>query len=43
MPSLKDITKCITKNTKAIIVVHYQGYSVDYLDKLKKFVNKKYF
>ena len=34
MPSLKDITNCITKNTKAI-VVHYQGYSVDYLDKLK--------
>lgn len=41
MPSLKDIQKCITKNTKAIVVVHYQGYSVEYLDKLKKICNQK--
>lgn len=40
MPSLKDITKCINKNTKAIVIVHYQGYSVDYLDKLKKICKK---
>ena len=36
MPSLEDITNCITKNTKAIVIIHYQGYSVSYLDKLKK-------
>ena len=36
MPSLKNITSCITKRTKAIVIVHYQGYSVDYIEKLKK-------
>ena len=36
MPSLNDITRCITKKTKAIVIIHYQGYSVDYLDKLQK-------
>ena len=41
MPSLKDITNCITKNTKAIVIIHYQGYSVDYLDKLKKICKMK--
>ena len=41
MPSLKDITKCITKKTRAIVIVHYQGYSVDYLDKLKNICKKK--
>ena len=40
MPSLKDITKCINKKTKAIVIVHYQGYSVDYLDKLKNICKK---
>ena len=43
MPSLEDIKRCITKKTKVIIIVHYQGYSVDYLDELKKFVKKKKF
>ena len=41
MPTLKDITKCITKKTRAIVIVHYQGYSVDYLDKLKNICKKK--
>jgi len=40
MPSLKDITNCINKKTKAIVIVHYQGYSVDYLDKLKNICKK---
>ena len=43
MPSLKDITKCITKKTRAIVIVHYQGYSVDYLDKLKNICKKRKF
>ena len=40
MPSLEDIKKCITKKTKVIIIVHYQGYSVDYLDELQKICKK---
>lgn len=43
MPSLNNILNCITNKTKAIIIVHYQGYSVDYLDKLKKICKKKKF
>ncbi len=41
MPSFKDIKKCISKKTKAIILVHYQGYSINYLHELKKFCKKK--
>ena len=41
MPSFDDIKKCVTKKTKVIIIVHYQGYSVNYLDKLKSFCKKK--
>lgn len=41
MPSLKDILVCVTKKTKAIVIIHYQGYSVDYLDKLQKICKKK--
>ena len=41
MPSLNDITKCITNKTKAIVIIHYQGYSVDYLDELQKICKKK--
>ena len=41
MPSFLDIKKCVTKKTKAIVIVHYQGYSIDYLDKLVKFCKKK--
>ena len=41
MPSLKNITDSITKKTKVIIIVHYQGYSVDYMDQLKKICTKK--
>ena len=41
MPSLKNITDCITKKTKVILIVHYQGYSVDYIDQLKKICVKK--
>ena len=41
MPSFNNIKKNITNKTKAIIILHYQGYSVDYLDKLKIFCKKK--
>ena len=41
MPSLDQIKKCVNKNTKAVVIVHYQGYSVDYLHQLKKFCLKK--
>ena len=41
MPSFNDIKKCITKKTKVIIIVHYQGYSVSYLDQLKSLCKKK--
>lgn len=41
MPSLKNITDCITKKTRAILIVHYQGYSVDYIEHLKRICRKK--
>ncbi len=41
MPSFDQIKRCINKKTKAIVIVHYQGYSVDYLDKLQSFCKKK--
>jgi len=41
MPSFDQIKKCVGKNTKAVVIVHYQGYSVNYLDKLKDFCLKK--
>jgi dTDP-4-amino-4,6-dideoxygalactose transaminase len=41
MPSFKDIKTCVSKRTKAIVLVHYQGYSINYLNELKKFCKKK--
>lgn len=41
MPSFRQIKKCVTKKTKAIVIVHYQGFSIEYLDKLKIFCNRK--
>ena len=41
MPSFKQIKKCVNRNTKVIIILHYQGYSVDYLDSLKIFCKKR--
>ena len=41
MPSFKQIKKCVNRNTKVIIILHYQGYSVDYLDNLKIFCKKR--
>jgi dTDP-4-amino-4,6-dideoxygalactose transaminase len=38
--NLKDLKKKITKNTKAIIITHYNGNSVDF-EELKKIINKK--
>ena len=35
MPSFKDIKTCVSKRTKAIVIVHYQGYSINYLKELK--------
>ncbi len=41
MPSFSSIKSKITNKTKVIIIVHYQGYSVDYLDKLHEYCKKK--
>lgn len=41
MPSLDDIMSKITKKTKAIVIVHYQGFCVDYILKLKNICKKK--
>ena len=41
MPSLRNIERSISKKTKAIVIVHYQGYSVDYLETLQKICKKK--
>jgi dTDP-4-amino-4,6-dideoxygalactose transaminase len=41
MPSFKNIQDKVNKKTKAIVIVHYQGFSIDYLDKLKFFCKKK--
>ena len=41
MPSFKQIKKCVNKRTKAIVIVHMQGLSIDYLDFLQKFCKKK--
>ena len=41
MPSFKQIKKCVNRNTKVIIILHYQGYSVDYLDNLKIFCKRR--
>jgi len=41
MPSFNDIKTCVSKKTKAIVLVHYQGYSVNFLNDLKKFCKKK--
>ena len=41
MPSFKNIKDKVNKKTKAIVIVHYQGFSIDYLDKLKIFCKKK--
>lgn len=41
MPSFNQIKNCVNKKTKAIVIVHYQGYSVDFLDKLQIFCKKK--
>ena len=41
MPSFKDIKTCVSKRTKAIVIVHYQGYSINHLNELKKFCKKK--
>ena len=41
MPDFDDIKKAVNKNTKAIILTHYQGYSVNYLDQLSLFCKEK--
>lgn len=41
MPSFDNIRDSVNKKTKAIVIVHYQGFSVDYLDKLQIFCKKK--
>ena len=41
MPTFSDIKSKVTKKTKAIVIVHYQGFCVEYLLELKKFCKKK--
>ena len=41
MPSFQQIKKCVNKNTKVIVILHYQGFSVDYLDNLQNYCKKK--
>lgn len=41
MPDFADIKNKVNKNTKAIVVLHYQGYSIDYLDELQTFCKKR--
>ena len=41
MPNFFEIKKKITKKTKAIVLIHYQGYSVDYLEELKNLCKRK--
>jgi len=41
MPSMSQIIHVISKKTKAIVILHYQGWSVSYLDILKKYCNSK--
>jgi dTDP-4-amino-4,6-dideoxygalactose transaminase len=40
MPTLQQIKERITKKTKAIVIVHYQGKSINYLDILQNFCKK---
>ena len=41
MPSFEQIKRCVSKKTKAVVIVHYQGFSIDYLDKLQAFCRKR--
>ena len=41
MPSFNQIKSKVTKKTKAIVIVHYQGFCVGYLKELKKYCKKK--
>jgi len=41
MPSFDQIKSKVSKKTKAIVIVHYQGFCVNYLFELKKYCNKK--
>ena len=41
MPNFDEINDKITKNTKAIVILHYQGWSINFLDKLKKYCKSK--
>tara|TARA_B100000780_G_scaffold278291_1_gene251359 strand:- start:1008 stop:2144 length:1137 start_codon:yes stop_codon:yes gene_type:complete len=41
MPSFDQIKSKVSKKTKAIVIVHYQGFCVNYLFELKKYCIKK--
>lgn len=41
MPSYNQITQNINSNTKVIVIIHMQGLSIDYLDKLTALCKKK--
>ncbi len=41
MPNFDHYKKAINKNTVAILITHYAGLNVEYLDKLKSYCKKK--
>jgi len=43
MPSFDQYKRAINKNTVALLVTHYAGLSVEYLDKIKSFCKRKNF
>ena len=40
MPNFEDIKAAVSNKTKAIVITHYQGFSVDFLDKLSRYCKK---
>ena len=43
MPNFDNYKKAINKNTVAILITHYAGLSVEYLNNLKSYCKKKKF
>ena len=43
MPNFNQYKKAINKNTIALLVTHYAGLSVEYLDQIKSYCKRKKF
>ena len=41
MPTFDQIKRYVNKRTKVIVIIHMQGVSIDYLDKLKNYCKSK--